>query len=461
MSPFRGFGGRGSSMTGRGYFGRGGYGHPGLYYGPRERLVEVAPILANPLGNVTVRDFALNGNTLSATIDVDGQTYQGSLDLSQLASVVGDRVAAYHAQLHQLAAQSAAQPDGSPAVAQDAVVASGVAQAASAEQQAALTLAGVALVGSLVDKHLAKHDAKCAGWFDSITDAVSSAAKGVYHAGEAGYHGITHTWKKLKAPIQIAATAFGGPAAGALAGTVIDAANGDIGSKQALAQVRANAAVNPEIQKNLTKATAAAAKATAAYHVVDTIGNAAQGDPAAGQQVQQLLTSAADGDPSAQSALELAQVLLSMGGPQATQAAATAVSGIASSLRHEAAHAAANAGGEGAIIGYIKPHEGNPPQVRTFASVDDADDWFGQWLGLPYAFHYVAYYDKRDPSFPRPLNEAFGKTPPWREAQVSGWLPWLTGAAGFAAGYFEPQIASLARSGWDKLKAVVPHPAPR
>lgn len=461
MSPFHGFGGRGASMTGRGYFGgRGGYGRPpgGLYYGPRERLVEVAPVLANPLDNVTVRDFALDGNTLSATIDVDGQIYQGSLDLGQLASVVGDRVAAYHAQLHQLAAQSAAQPSGSPAVAQDAVVASGVAQAASAEQQAALTLAGVALVGSLVDKHIAKHDAMCAGWFDSITDAVSSAAKGVYHAGEAGYHGITHTWKKLKAPIQIAATAFGGPAAGALAGTVIDAANGDIGSKQALAQVRANAAINPEIQKNLTKATAAAAKATAAYHVVDTIGNAAQGDPAAGQQVQQLLTSAAGGDPSAQSALELAQVLLSMGGPQATQAAATAVSGIASSLRHEAAHAAAS--GEGTIIGYINLN-GNPSQVHTFKSVDDADDWFGQWLRFPYAFHYVAYYDKRDPSFPGPLNEAFGKTPPWRDAQVSGWLPWLTGAAGFAAGYFEPQIAGLARDGWAKLKAIAPGPGSR
>lgn len=459
--PMRGFGGaRFRGFGGHGYAPPAGYGrHHHEYLGPR--LVEVAPVLAPAIGTLTVTNLSLDGNTLSATVTIDGQAYQGSLDLSELAQAVGDRVAAYHAQLHTLAQAGAQDPS---VVAQTAPVAAQIAQQVSGEQKAAITLAGVSLVNQLADRHRAKHDAMCAGWFDSVTNAVSSAVHGVEHAGEAAYHGITHTWKKLKTPIQLAATAFGGPAAGALAGTVIDAANGDIGAKQAIAQVRANAAVNPAIAKKLTAATTAAAKATAAVHVADTVAMAAQGDPSAGSQVQELVQSAAQGDPGATTALELAQTLAQMGGLDPAQAAPAtaqaAVSGIVSDLRHAAAHAVRTSPAQGPVIGYVRPHAGNPPQVRSFASVDDADDWFGQWLGLPDAFAYVAYYDRNDPSWPHPLNEQFGRTPPQDTQTVAGWLlPLVTGGAGFAAGYFSPELGRAAKHAYARARAALGKPA--
>jgi hypothetical protein len=79
--------GRHFSHPGHGY-GRGGYPRGSL------SLIDVAPVLAPAVGEVRVTDFALSGNTLTATIDVDGQQYTGSLDIGELAGAVGARVAA-------------------------------------------------------------------------------------------------------------------------------------------------------------------------------------------------------------------------------------------------------------------------------------------------------------------------------------------------------------------------------
>jgi hypothetical protein len=47
-------------------------------------------------------------------------------------------------------------------------------------------------------------------------------------------------------------------------------------------------------------------------------------------------------------------------------------------------------------------------QIEQFRSSDDADDWFGHATHDPAHFTYAAYFDKRDPTFPEPLNEAIG-----------------------------------------------------
>lgn len=85
----------------------------------------------------------------------------------------------------------------------------------------------------------------------------------------------------------------------------------------------------------------------------------------------------------------------------------------------------------------------DPATWHTFASLDDADDWFGRWLSMPQAFEYVAYFDKSDPTYPGPVNERTGT-----HVHVGHWLlPMAVGLPlGYAAGKWGGQAIDWARA---------------
>jgi hypothetical protein len=64
--------------------------------------------------------------------------------------------------------------------------------------------------------------------------------------------------------------------------------------------------------------------------------------------------------------------------------------------------------------GVVEGHSGHAvtmledSMVMPFASLDQADDWFGDLD--PGELVYAAYYDARDPTWPSPLNETFGRS---------------------------------------------------
>ncbi len=62
-------------------------------------LLEVAPILA-PAASGAAIDLSLRGNVLTASIVVDGHSYQGSADVGGLLDAVTRGIADYHARLH-------------------------------------------------------------------------------------------------------------------------------------------------------------------------------------------------------------------------------------------------------------------------------------------------------------------------------------------------------------------------
>lgn len=61
----------------------------------------------------------------------------------------------------------------------------------------------------------------------------------------------------------------------------------------------------------------------------------------------------------------------------------------------------------GPVVGLRRDARGQW-QIKQFRSSDDADDWFGHATHEPTHFTYAAYFDKHDPTFPEPLNEAIG-----------------------------------------------------
>lgn len=226
-----------------------------------------------------------------------------------------------------------------------------------------------------------------------------------------------------------AAGAAAGPQAAALTTALVNAAAGT-GSASQVAQQAVNAAKqvaqsDPQVAAALDAAHDAVAKTTAVYHIAQTASNAAQGDANAQAQVAQLAESAAAGDPAAQAAAQVAQQVTDLASSNAvTQGAADP----------RAVAAAAAAGSQGRVVGVVIPNAGNPMQVHTFATSDDADDWYGQWIsGAPKAIEYIAYYDKGDATYPGPLNEMMSANAQETSARVSGFLPWMLGIG--ALGY--------------------------
>ena len=332
--------------------------------------------------------------------------------------------------------------------------------------------AGQALVGAFVDNH---QHAYCAGWWHSLTHPIAT----IEHAASQVGTGVAHTLKALKAPIQVAAAGAAvylvgpsaGPMAAQLSGSLIDAANGDASAQQLVQTAQQVAQSNPAVAQALQGAQTAVTQATAAYHAVATVKNAANGDANAQGQVAELVQSAAGGDPAAQQLLSIAKTAVpsldatvpdtSAAAPDAsaTDAAASgwrnsvgrdngmALVGAAPGVR-ELAMLAVRAS-PFRVVGYVQP-KGNPSQIREFHTPDEADDWFGSWLSMPHAFDYVAYFDKQDPSFPGPLNEQYAQA----GAASSGWaIPLVAFALGAGTGYYGPDVVKWTRSKWAEHKA--------
>ena len=59
------------------------------------------------------------------------------------------------------------------------------------------------------------------------------------------------------------------------------------------------------------------------------------------------------------------------------------------------------------VVGVLRTPDGMW-HLPTFASPDDADDWFGNVTHEPSSFIYAAYFDKNDRLWPAPLNESIG-----------------------------------------------------
>jgi hypothetical protein len=313
-----------------------------------------------------------------------------------------------------------------------------------------------------------------AGWFDDVTGAITgtvkSAVRGVTHVVSSAANTVGHTLKQLKGPIEAAAATAAGAAALAIPGvgplvapmasgfarSLVDAAagSGDVqaAAQQVIAQAVQTAQTDPHVAHAFGLAQEAVAKSAVAYHAVDQVAKAATGANAAAAQLAEIVSSAAAGDPAAQKMMQLAQSAVRAADAQAAPAPA-AVSGASrdgSDPRAQARAAAAQM--DARVVGIVQRSDGSWA-LEPFGSSDDADDWFGQWLTMPHAFSYVAYFDKGDATWPGPLNEQLGKAA-LRDTHVSGFfVPALAGLAGFAAGYFGPAGVKWARAKYDEHRA--------
>lgn len=449
------------------------YGHGGgRRFAPplprHERLVAVIPPLAYEPAEVS---FHVNGDTLTASICIDGHCYQGTADLAELVGEEG-----------------------------------------GGASQEAVQSAGAMIVGALCDKH---QQVTVAGWWHSLTHKLKDVGKGLEHT-------VASTLNTLKGPIAQAASIAAGaaadmipgagpllaPMASSLAKNLVDAATGGGSVKKAAQQVvqqaQAAAQANPQIAAALNAAHQAVASATTAYHVTTTVANAAAGNPDAIAQVAELATAAAGGDAAAQSAIDLGKAAVNSavsnaggGDPMPAEdtgadAASAAVQGYivgaSQDVRDHARDLAVRARKTGArYIGVMLTPDGDF-DVRKFESLDDADDWFGHQKDQPITYAYLAYFDGTAPTFPTAENEvdgfrqlqfgasngAQGSAPATSSGragghhhhrqqgqgqgggdqdptQSAGWfLPLFTGAAGLGAGYFGPEALAWARQKWAK-----------
>ena len=300
---------------------------------------------------------------LHATVTIDGETHEGSIDLGPAIQAVLAKVFQFHSELH---------------AAQGTTVSGDVAVSAI---DRAVGAAKEAFVGSLLERH------RIGGWWDDVTHAVSSAvntvtknvahyalhpsdiardvaghlgagktlsnvlsyatdpfqdvtenssvqqAAATYYGGPAGVaalqaargaeaggvdlSNIGQTIKTFAPEIaqaaQHAAGASGGPSASSLAGAIVNATAGK-GGAQNLAQSLVNKATktaktNPKVAKALHAAKSAVSHVAAAQHVAATADQASAGNPSAAQQVAKIASAAKQGIASAQSLVKTAQNL--------------------------------------------------------------------------------------------------------------------------------------------------------
>ncbi len=456
---------------------------------PNSELADLGTVIAPDAAGICVHLDLQPGGMLHASILIDGQSYEGSVDLSfvfaKLTESIASRYASralsqgpvtasalssvpagitveveapkvggrggggggrgYHGHHHHhhhqgQQGQQGQQGGGAsfatgPDVSQDPEAVDEVQEATSEATKSA----GEMLIGALVAQHA---ETVSAGWWSSVTHAVSSAAHGIYGAGRTSYNATTGVVAKFKGPITVAATAvataYGGPAAGAAAakftGPLLDAAHDGFNkpqAKKALAEIRQAAATNPAIARAFDVAQRAVAETTAAYHIVDTAGKALDGDKQAITKIADLDKAATGGDGAAQKAMEIIVQALAAAGksdpepnpgytssdPMPTEEAAVSsgkisfqggeLVGAAGGIRGpqlrvtaQLAVDAANArhGGRWPGIGFV--HDGRRPETRLFSSVDEASDWFDDLDYRPRRYRYAAYFGAGDPAVP-------------------------------------------------------------
>lgn len=297
-------------------------------------------------------------------------------------------------------------------------------------------------------------DTSVSGWFDSLKDAVLTVT------GAKLTNQFIHD-NGLEGVVKVAATAvgtvYGGPAGGAaaaaLAGPVMSLGVDAKKPQAAQAPAKVAAAIQQHGPQAVAIAKQAIDKVSAAYHAKGIADAAAQGDPTAQAQMQNLADSAQAGSAGAQDVLGILSKLASSyeagaggGGGDAggfdwgklaanmmsAYGSGATISGAAPADLPAQARAAA-AQMPGRVIGVVLRSDGQW-SLEQFTSSDDADDWYGRWLGMPDAYVYAAYFDKADTTWPGPLNEQLSPRHAHR-AVSSGWLaPALAFGGGFAAG---------------------------
>jgi hypothetical protein len=430
---------------------------------PDRELADLGTVVAPDASGFTVHLDLQPGGMLHGSICIDNQCYEGSVDLSfvfaQLTNSIASRYASqaapgqaqvadqktaplvpagvtveveqpkvggrgggggrghhghhHHHHQRQGGQNSASVSFAGPDAAQDSQAIEEVSEATSE----ATKTAGEMLIGALVSQHA---ETVTAGWWSSVTHAVSSAARGSYNV-------TTGVVAKFKGPITVAATAvataYGGPAAGAAAarftGPILDAVHDGFNkpkAKQLVAEIKEAAKDNPKIARAFDIAQRAVAETTAAYHIVDTADQALQGDKAAAKKIASLDQAATSGDSAARQAMSLIIQALTTaaqndGGnpgyasdpmpPEVTSGDLIgAAAKPAKQIRGQAQLAvdAANLRHDGRWPGIGFVHDGRRGETRLFSSVDEAADWFDDLDYRPRRYRYAAYFGAGDPS---------------------------------------------------------------
>jgi hypothetical protein len=406
------------------------------------KLLEIAHAVAP--ATIVELTTEMSGPMLVVRACINGKCYEGAADLSHVLAELRAAGAEYHKTLHAQA--------GMPL----------------ASQYHPLIGASVeAIAGSLIDQH---QQESVGSWWSSVKHAASSVE-----------HGAQGTLKALGPEITMAATmaasaALGpeaAPYAAKLTGALVSAANGQGGAaaKQILSAAESAAATNPQIAQALTTAKSTVAKATAAYHVAQTVSQAAQGNPQAQAQVKELAKAAVDGDPAAAAAMQtVTSAYDQISGDGGDASADPSVNGWHTGVgnmavteatiarqqqaardAYYAAHGAPNTFGEVAdymrayeqalgvsgepqfahVIGvgvtinsardrsiaaagnaqrapaYIYVETTNGAALSPMPSLDDAADRYGALD--KHAITYAAIFDPSDPTWPEPISDEVGE----------------------------------------------------
>jgi hypothetical protein len=253
---------------------------------------ELAPVLAPATGGVTVETRFDDRQVMHVKICVDGKCYQSSMNLAPAIAMVMQKLASWHDGMHA--------PKPPPATVVSTV-------------ETAVGMAEDAIVGALIARHI---DVATAGWLDDIKGGLTKVVNTTLKLDVFGIHRVASGLvKKLKTPITMAATAaataYGGPLAGAaaakLVGPIIDQ-TAEFGKKKnpAVAEAEKRAKTDPVAAKALKAAQDAVAQSIAAYHVKETAQKAGAGDPVAKQKILDVAESAEKGDPAAKAVADLA-----------------------------------------------------------------------------------------------------------------------------------------------------------
>ena len=232
---------------------------------------EVAPVVAPATGGLTFRKQLDDKQVLHVEICVDGKCYQTSMDLAPAITLVMDKLARWHRDMHAQTGQKVS----------DAAVIGCV--------EAAVGEASDLIIGGLLERHV---DCVCGSFLGDIAGAVTGVVKTVTHAASGVASGVADTFKKLKGPIAAAASTaaaaaaaaipgvgpIAAPIAGKLANDLVQAAAGSGSAKKPVATANQQAKSDPAVAVALDVATKAVANATVAHHVQATAQKATQGD---------------------------------------------------------------------------------------------------------------------------------------------------------------------------------------